>query len=260
MGGKLTKGTGNTAFLNQVIRGNYGTTTSSSSSCCILMKMTGSTMNWVQTVENIGSSNIYCYSNPVTSVDGTKVFAAGKTQLVMLDASTGTQIASKTITGADYIKGLAVRGTNLFVLGESNGGEATVSVDSASVAKASATVGTWAWVIKLTTTATGMAGAIATWIGSDEYSTKVKSIQPAYNVSGYPEALVVAAKVHGTKITRPRSRAASGTTATLLAIKTLHLSSLQLASSCRRGADEAFEALRFLAAGLFARITVLTSF
>lgn len=199
--GKVTRGTGSEMYLSHHIKGDFGGARCAKGDCCYAARFDGATMTWIRIFEDIGAqyNNYNCRSNAVPSSDGNQVFVGGRNLVAMLKASDGSVIVSKPITNCSEVRGLAVIGSDLYVVGRSI--YMGIGVDSVAVSSPIAgptNAKYWSFILKFSTTATGLTATAGTWIGSDEpVVTEVWSVNQAYNVSGYPDAVVVAMEQFG---------------------------------------------------------------
>lgn len=197
--GRMIAAGGKTMYYNRPVRGTGRSGQCTSGKCCEIAKIIDRAYHgWALVGDILTYSE--CFARPAVSTDGTRVFAGVSTTVRMFNTSTMVSVAVKTITNSVHIRALAVIGTNLFVLGETDA--ASVSVDSVTVTAPTRTMAgaQWAYIIRFATTSTGFTANLGTWISTGEASLFAPSLAPAYNVSGYPQALIMSLEMGGSAL------------------------------------------------------------
>lgn len=118
----------------------------------------------------------------------------------MLNASTGTILAQNGVMDAEEMRGFAVIGNDLYVGGTVQGFVTLITAGSVTIDQPALGMYMWSYLIKFTTTASSMAPTAGTWLGSDEYVGDLRTMQKAHGVAGYPNALLLAVNIEGSKL------------------------------------------------------------
>lgn len=196
----MVKGTGTIAFPN----GQFGdpvNMTCTSGQCCYVAQLKTGNFEWVRTLDD-DQYFMTCRGGVAASADGTRLFAAGSKRITMFDTSGN---AIYTIDGLGDIitfKGVTMIGTDLFVIGDAVAGGNSISLNGTDINDPPFTGNSdkYGFIYKVSTTSSSMSVVGGTWIGSVEYSAVLWSIKPAYGITGYTKALVIAVELDGSEL------------------------------------------------------------
>lgn len=219
----LTKGTGKVVYAvgTGSVGVTYGGTVVGTAGVetGFLVKVTDATVNWFvfarQTEGMIVDVRLpraiplqtNGMEGSVTSValssDQSRVYVASHFSVFIVDSATGNKLYNKSSTGlgsSGSLTGAALVGSNLHVVGYTLGAT-SVTFDSVTVAAPSSKfLRGFGFLFKFTVTGDTLAATNGTWMGTDAYQVIASSVSPAYNVSGYPSALVISTKVYGPRL------------------------------------------------------------
>lgn len=200
---RLEKGTTGTVMYQfvQVVNGasfsDSGTLTCTSTdgSCCVVIKYTGTSRDWIQTIEDssCGSAGL------AVSEDGSLVFAGGEDSgIKVLAAGNGTVLASTSVGNMTEIQGMVVVGKDLYVAGVATG---NATVDSVKIVGPNS-VFEYSALIKFTISNGGatITAAAGTWIGTDELSANPYFLAKGYDTSGAANRLLFGLELRGSTL------------------------------------------------------------